>query len=149
MSAASDKIAEIEARRAARKQAEQDKSDAQRAADLEAIEALEAEHGYSNVSALRVEYVDGLPTMVAVRTPRPAEIKRYRARVTPRKHPRTGQEVTPDYAEAAEELGAACLVYPKPDVFAALVEKRPGALVAAGMAALKLAAAEDEEAGKG
>ncbi len=148
MSRATDKIAEIEARRAARGAAEQAEADTQRAIDLEAIEALEAEHGYSGVSAVRVKYVEGLPTMIAVRTPRPAEMKRFRDSVTPRKHPRTGVDQTPNYGAATEQLGAACLNYPSPEVFAELCEKRPGAAVGAGSEALKLAATEDEDAGK-
>lgn len=137
---------EIEARRAARK-AEQDAAAADAlAVDLEAIDALEVEHGDSNVKVLRAPFTPGLPTCVAVRTPKPAETKRYRTRVKPRPE---NQKYQPDYVAAAEELADCCLIYPDAERYKALCEARPGLGVQVGLLALGLATGSEEAEGKG
>lgn len=144
-----ERLAEIEKRRAARK-AEADAAELeQEITDLEAIDALEAQHGYNSVSVLRVPFLaEGLPVRVAVRTPLPVEIKRFRDTLKPRKD-RRGNDVQGDNVLANEQLGAACLIYPAPDVLAKLCEKRPALLSQLGQVATVLSVASEEESGKG
>jgi hypothetical protein len=134
----------VESRRAARKAELAEKRDAQRILDLEAIDALEIEHGDSNVAVLDVPYTPGLPTCVAARCPKPEEIKRYRSRLKAKK----GEQV--DAVEAAEELASICRVYPSDsEVYARMLSARPGIHVQLGVAAVGLAAGSEEARGKG
>lgn len=134
-------LEEIEARRAQRKAKLAEDERAQRALDLEAIDALEVEHGDSSVAVVEMPYTSGLPTCAAVRCPKPAEIKRYQARL---------REQKPDPAKAAEELGAVCQVYPPAgEDRDALHAARPGLLVQLGTEAVKLSIGRAESEGKG
>ena len=72
-------------RRAARKAAAAAAAEAQREIDLEAIDALETTIGDSNVATIEIAHVPGLPVLLAVRCPRPVEIKRYRDEIKPRR----------------------------------------------------------------
>jgi hypothetical protein len=138
------KLEEIEARRAARKAGLQEPRDEQRAADLEAVDALEIEHGDSNVATLEVPFTPGLPTLLAARCPKPIELKRYRDTV------KTKKDGTPgDPIGAAIMVGGVCRVYPDAETFAKVLEARPGVDVQLGLAALKLASAKAEDEGKG
>jgi hypothetical protein len=140
------RLEDIEAKRAARKAASEAAADEQAATDLEAIDALEQEHGYSNVSVLKVAFVgESLPTRVAVRAPSQGEVKRFRTMVAARKV--RGQDVPGDHVAASEMLGASCLVYPTRDVLEKLCEKRAGLLAQLGGVALQLAIAQDESEG--
>jgi hypothetical protein len=138
-----DELEAIEARRAERKAALDVQRKAQRVIDLAALDALEVEHGDSNVATVDVPYSPGLPTLAAVRCPKPPEVKRYRSRVKPDSKGRPGDPVA-----AAEELAAVCVVYPDPDAYAALCEARPGIHVQLGVAAIQLAAGRADDAGK-
>lgn len=140
---AADKIAEIEARRAKRKAAAAEAYETQRAADLEALDALEVEHGDSNVASVDVDYQPGAPTMAVVKAPSKIYVKRYQDRVKPKRDGRMG-----DAQEAAEELAAVCVVYPGKEAFDAMVEARPGLRVQCGLAALKLAVGRESDLGK-
>lgn len=137
-------VEEIEARRAARKaEAERARSE-QRAEDLEAIDALEVEYGDSYVAVIDVPYSPGLPTCAAVRCPKPAEIKRYRARVSIK-----GDQVRGAH-EGAEELARSTIIYPADaDVRDRLLDSRPTLAVQLGTAALDLAQGKRAEEGKG
>lgn len=127
-----EKLAELTARRAARKAAQSQAAAAQKVTDLEALDELEIKHGDENVAALDVQYVSGLPTVVAVRTPKPAELKRYRARVK-------GADKNPELAvQGAIELAKTCLVYPDSETFARMAEARPNLEIDAGTLALNL-----------
>ena len=129
-----------DARAARREQLEKD-TDAQFLEDLEFIDALEIEHGTSNVSVIRVPFdAHGVPVSVVVRTPKPAEVSRYRDRLKAEKA---------DTAKAAEEIGAVCRVYPDRDVFDKIADKRPGVKAQCGVAALALAVGTAESEGKG
>jgi|GEM_PF-5023240 hypothetical protein len=140
MSEAQDMVAEVEARRAARKAEQASKRAEQRVLDLEALDGLEVEHGDSNVAHLDVDAGPGLPTLAAVRCPRPAEVKRYQARL---------REKHPDPVAAAEEIGAACLVYPPAgEQRSALLAARPGLPVQLGTLALELATGRAADEGK-
>jgi hypothetical protein len=137
-----DSVEIIEARRAARKEALAAQAKEQRAVDLEALDALEIEHGDSSVRVLDVAFTPGLPTFAVVRCPKGPESKRYKDRL------REGDK--PNGIKAADELGASCLVYP-PDgpVRAALLAARPMLLTTAGTSAIELASGKAEEEGKG
>lgn len=138
-----DPLAAIQAKRAERKADLAKQKAAQMAVDLEAIDALEVELGDSNVANVEVGFVPGLPVLAAIRCPKPAEIKRYRARLKPVK----GEPG--DNIAAAEELGAACRIYPDADTFAAMCAARGGLVVQLGLEAAKLSVGKAEDEGKG
>lgn len=133
----------VEARRAARKAEIRAQWEAQRIADLEALDALEIELGDSNVAYLDVPFTDGLPTLAAVRCPTSAEVKRYQARVK-------GKPDKPgDPTVAAEELGAVALKYPpKGETRDRLLAARAGLLVGLGVLAINLSTGKVAEQGK-
>lgn len=132
-----------EERRAARKAEVKALHDAQRAVDLDAITDLEIEHGDANVGVIHVGYVEGLPSCVACRTPKPVELKRFRVRVTPK-----NDKDRPDSATAAEELAAVCRIYPDDATYAKLCEARPGLAIQLGSKAVALATGKEESEGK-
>lgn len=140
-----DKLAEIEARRAARKVALDAQYREQRVKDLEALEQLECTHGEGNVAYVDLNsWSPGLPTLVAARASKPIEIKRYRARIKIKDGQIEGS------AEAAEELAAICRTYPiEKDDYAAVLEARPGIGAALGGELVRRATAQANEAGKG
>jgi hypothetical protein len=142
-------LEQVEARRAAKRAASQAAHDAQAAFDLLAIEALEDEHGFENVAVMALPFLaEGLPVRVAVKAPTQPLMKRYRDRLKPTRD-RRNNEVPGDAALAHDELGLACLIYPSPDVFTRLCEKRPALPGQLGVQAALLAAAREEDAGKG
>jgi hypothetical protein len=150
VSDAQDRIAAIEAKRAARKAAASTARDEQRAADLERLDELECEHGDSNVSCLDFDFQPGLPTMVIVVAPKRMFIRRYQDRIKPKKDGRQG-----DAQEAAEELAAVSIAYPDVrteegrEVFERMLEHRAGLKVQCGGEALKLAVGREQDSGKG
>lgn len=131
----------IEAKRAARKAKHQAEYELQRAVDLEALDELEIEHGDANVASLDVPFAVGQVTLVAVRLPKPAEVKRFRARVKD-----TGRKKA-DPVAGTEELGESCAIYPAAEALQALLAERPAVLSQMGVAALKLATANAEAEG--
>lgn len=136
---------QAKARRAARKAAIGADEDAARALDIDAIDALEIEHGDSNVSVVHVPFTPGQPTCAAVRCPRPAEVKRYQSRLKP-KH----EKDHPDAVAAAEELAAVCRIFPvDKDAYATLCAARPGLVVQLGVEAIRLAQGKSDSEGKG
>lgn len=141
-------LKQVEARREARKAAQRKAADDQLALDLEAIDAIETQLGDGNVAVVRLPYAPGLPAAAAVRCPKPAELKRFRDRVSPQKDSRN-REVQPDTAKAAEELAAVCLVYPEREAYEQLCAARPGLAAQLGGAAVKLAVGAEEAEGKG
>ena len=134
-------IEEIEARRAERREKNAQLCEAQRAIDLEAIDALEVQYGDSNIRVVEVPFTPGLPVLTAVRCPRPIEVKRYRATVAP--------DHRANAAKAAEDLGAICLVYPIGDLKDQLIEARPGLLVGLGIESLGMSTGRAQDEGKG
>jgi hypothetical protein len=134
-----------EARRAARKAEARKAHDEQRAKDIDAISDLEAELGDSSVGVIHVGYTPGLPTCAAVRCPKPAELKRFRFKVTA-KH----EKDRPDANAAAEELAAICRVFPADEeAYAKLCDARPGLAGQLGAKAVDLATGKAEAEGKG
>lgn len=144
-----DPLAAIEAKRAERKAATEREANAQLAQDLEAIDALEATLGDSNVAVIRVPYSKGLPAAAAVRCPKPLEMKRFRDRVRPQKDNRN-REIEPDHQAAADELVALCRVYPADaETYERLCAARPGLSGQLAKEAIKLAVGAEESEGKG
>ncbi len=137
-----------EAKRAARKAALKPEYDAQRAIDISAVDELEILHGDSNVKLINIPHTSGRPTCVACRVPTHNLMKRYRSRVKPGKDARN-REKEIDYAGAAEELGASCVIYPEKSVFDAICDERPGLLTQVGMHCLDLGTGHEEAEGKG
>jgi hypothetical protein len=137
-------LADVQKKRADRKAALAAQELAQRAIDLEAIDALEVERGDSNVDVVDVAYTPGLPTCFAVRVPTVPEMNRYKSRL---KGIANSKDV--DAIAAAEELGESCFVYPVEAVREQMKSARPGALSACGTAALKLGQGRLSSEGKG
>lgn len=142
-------LAQVEARREARKAARKREADDQLAKDLDAIDALESTLGDSNVATVRLPYTAGLPAAAAVRCPKPLEMKRFRDRVKPQKDGRN-RDVETDPVGATEELAAVCVIYPADkDVYAQLCAARPGLAAQLGKEAVRLALGAEESEGKG
>lgn len=140
-------IAAKEAARAAKRAKTEKARKRQRVIDLDKIAELEDAHGDTNIKALDVPYVEGLPTMVAVRTPTDPEIKRYRHRIVSGRKP--GQDADPAAGiRASEELADVCRAYPDDEQYEALRAARPGIHLQLGNAASKLSTASDESQGK-
>ncbi len=136
-------MSDVEARRAARKAQLKADEEAQRLTDLEAVDALECEHGDSNIATLRVPFTPGLPVLLAVRCPNPVEVKRYRSEVKAKKDGTPG-----DNLKAAQDLCAVCLVYPSKEVFAESLKARPGIDAQLGLLAAGLGAGAANAEGK-
>jgi len=139
------KIAEIEEKRAARKVAIAAAREAQFAVDLEALDALESEHGDGRVARLDVErFVPPHPTFIVLRTPSAVQYKRFCDRVS-----RASKANDPKARRDAEnELGETCWVYPEPDARKAMLEEFPGLLLSVAIRAAKLVEANEVEEGK-
>jgi len=136
-------IEEIQARRAARKAAHEAARVAQAERDLEALDALEVEHGDGRVAQLDLpSYVDGLPTTVLVRIPSGIEYKRFRDQVR-----RAKSQV--DVGAAQDLLASVCVVYPDAATYERVREAFPGTHDSAAIAAIKLADAQRRDEGKG
>ena len=136
---------EIEARREARRQTYEAARSAQRAKDIEALDALEEAHGYGAVRVVEpARWVPGLPTLAVVRAPDPAQFKRWRDRL----RGEAAKEGRGDLAKPTEELADVCIVYPDQETYARLREASPGLHLGAGNAAAALATGKEIEAGK-
>lgn len=143
-----EKIERIQAQRKAIRDALDVQRVEQEAADLEAIADLEVEHGPSNVAVLRINYAPGLPSLVAVRIPSKAEMKRYRDTIKPGTG-RGGQLKVGDFDLAYSQIGGACIVYPPAgELRDALLDQRSAVKVEAGHAAVKLGESRDADEGK-
>lgn len=137
----------LEAERAAHKAETEKRRKAQRVIDLRAIMALETEYGDTNICTREVAYVEGLPTLIAGRTPQDPEIKRYRHRIASGRRP--GQDPDPlAGVKASEEIADTCRVYPDEETYAKLRAARPGIHVQLGAECVKLATASAENEGK-
>ena len=137
MSDVTTKIDELEARRAARKEAIETARAEQYAKDLEAIEPIEIEHGDDRVAALKTaSYVAGLPTIVLVKTPTPALFARYRQMV--RKAGKNIEQV----GAALDLLAESCVAYPAADVYARMKDAWPSINDTVGAKAVELGEAE-------
>jgi hypothetical protein len=141
----STKIEELEARLAA-KRAERAQLEAmQYEADLEALLALEDEHGV--IAAVKVaRFVPGHPTRVFVRTPKSSEYQRFKDLI----HRAVERKSLGKQAEAGEQLARMCWVYPgTEEARAAMLDAFPGLLANIQLAATALAEGKAEDEGKG
>lgn len=139
-----ERLAEIEKRRKARLAKDDEAKQLRRLLDLEEIDLLEEKHGPENLTVYEVPFSDDdTPILLAARTPRPVEIKRYRDTVRP-----DSDGVPGDTAKAAEDLGEICCVYPSSDHLTKIRTARPGVMTQLGLAALGLSTARAEKRGK-
>jgi hypothetical protein len=141
------KLRELQAQRDRLADAAADNADARKVEDLPHVIDAETKFGKDRVKVIKVIHFTfsqpEIPMCVVVRTPREAEMKRYRDGCT-------ASEDTPgDPASAAELLGEACLVYPDRETFAKLRGQFPGGAVRAGVEAAKLGMGVEVLAGKG
>ncbi len=128
-------IEEIEKRRADRKAKLREAEDAQKAIDLEALDACEEAHGDTSVCFVEVPYTPGLPTMVIGRMPRPVELKCYRQSIKV-----AGKTVDIQASnEAADTLGKQIRIYPEAEVFEKMCAARPDIASMLGARGTKLA----------
>lgn len=138
-------IAEIQARRDARKATRAAQFDAQYALDLEALDALEELHGDQAVATVKIEpgrWEPGLPTLVAVHVPE-AAFSRFRTMI--RKARGNGEAA----GVASDMLGDVSVAYPDADVYKAMRAKYEGLHDNVAVAAARLAEGKTVEEGKG
>jgi hypothetical protein len=124
---------------------------AQKELDLERINELEIEWGDENIKVLEVNYTEGFPVLLAVRTAKPAELKKYRADMSGALKGVGGKASFDGSSanKASENLGTLTCVYPDREVLLALAEKRPAILADLGNASVELAKTSLENEGKG
>lgn len=146
MNDAKKRIEEVEAKRAARKAELSGARDTQLAVDLEALDALECEHGDGKVERLNVDrFVPGHPTFIVLRAPSSALYKRFCDQVS-----RAAKNNDPGARRAAENaLGESCWIYPAEAERKAMLEEFPGLLLSVAIRAAKLVEASEAEEGKG
>ncbi len=131
---------DIENRRAEKRDALEAQRLEQHTLDMAAFADFEDEYGPSFVAKLPVPYAPGMVTFVACKAPSEAHVKRYKERC----RPKAGKDV--DFYAAADELAAACRIYPvAQDEYKALVDARPGIHTRLGLEALKLAGLVEQE----
>lgn len=137
-------IEEIEKRRAERRAAHDQARTDQIAADLGAIDALEAADGVPLHTMTANGFKPGVPVKIAFRAPTPVQYKRYcdmvgRADKDPAARLR-----------AQTMLAESCLVYPpEGEPRKAMIEALPGLLVSLSIEAAKVAELRAEDEGKG
>lgn len=141
---ADERIAAINARRAAKAEAESEARKEQFADDLEAIEALEEKLGVRiRYSSQVKQYVPGLPVVVGVRAPEPSEHKRLVSLVN-----RSGNNADAKVAAVAQ-LAHSCWVYPEDKgLREAMIAANAGLLSSVGNFAFSLGEVELKEEGK-
>lgn len=137
-------VEEIEAARAERKAKLAAAKAEQFAADLEALDALELEHGDDKVRRVDLNaWAPGVPTFVVVRMPSPIEFRRYQDQVKTQGNGKPG-----DVVRATHAVADACIVYPDADTYKRVREASPGVHVIAGTTAVDMCAAKAAEEGK-
>lgn len=152
---AAERLAEVEARQATKQAARDEAYAEQRILDLEAVETIRDQLGDGvPTKMVDVTHSPGLPTLVLVRCPKKPELSRFRAGVKKK----DGEIDSKSSIEASELLAAVVVLYPNPrdvstpdapSVWTKLCEARPGVPAGAGQAAIALAVATEQAAGKG
>ena len=137
-------LAEVEKRRADRREAADKAREAQEVTDLEAIEALEA-GGAMLHTMTAPRHVPGVVMKIGFRAPTAGEYKRYLDTIGAASQRQDHKGRT----AALTTLAASCLVYPAADERAALLAEFPGTLVSLALEAAKIAELRAEEEGKG
>ncbi len=131
------KIAEIEARRAARKDVTAKAREEQYAKDIVRVDELELEHGDDRVAVLKMpSFVPGLPTLVVVRTPEPAKFNRFRQMI---RKANQNAEMT---GAAKDLLAASCVLYPDEETYGRMRESWPSIHDSVGVEAIRLGESE-------
>jgi hypothetical protein len=132
-----DSVEDIEKRRADRKAERERLRAEQYAKDVIDIEAAELEHGDDRIEILKMpSFVAGLPTVVVVKVPPPAVLKRYRQMVR-----RAGQNYTA-IGEARDMMAAECIAFPDKETYAKMKDAWPLVHDDVALAATKLGEAE-------
>lgn len=137
---------ERDARRAARREAAEKARAEQHEKDLDALDALEEEHGDSNLARLDIEqHVSGQPTLIVLRKPSSVVYKRFVDQVS--------KAVEKNNAKARRDaqdlLADSCWIYPAtPEERAAMIEHFPGIKVSIAIRANQLVEAKAAEEGK-
>jgi len=130
---AQKKIAEIEARRAARKAATAKERQEQYAKDVAAVDGIEQTEGDDRVRVLTVpSFVMSLPTVVVVKTPTPGQFNRFRQMV------RKAGNNTEAIGAAKDLLAASCIAYPDEETYGRMKEAWPSIHDNAGVEAISL-----------
>src|SRR5262249_5772179 len=136
-------VEEIQAKRAARKAANKLAYDKQFEKDLEALNALEEEHGDGAVEALAMpRYVPGLPTLAIFKCPDAPGFKRCKDRQLRAK----GNAEAINFA--TNELSAYCRVYPEENLYKEMLVAAAGFQDSAGAKCIAMAQAKADEEGK-
>lgn len=144
------KIEELEARRKARREELERKTEARLAIDLEAVDAAEAQYGAERVAVARLAFVsEDLPVRVVVRAPEPVEMDRYRDTVRDRGNPNNKNFRKGDTLRGAEEIADVTRVYPDEATWHRLAEAFPAMRGQCGALAVDLGALDEEAEGKG
>jgi hypothetical protein len=147
-----EKIAEIQARRAAKRDAEKGAYLAQQVLDLEALAALEDEHGFERVFSTVIggwKPGEGSATLVVARLPKRSESIYKRFEQTIHK----AKQGTTAFGDAGDVLARSCIVYPsekeKPELYAATMELAAGILGKVATQIVEKVRGEVEEEKKG
>jgi hypothetical protein len=139
-------MATVEERRAARRAQHESARAAQEAADLEAIDALEAARDEPLHTMTANSFKPGVAVRAAFRTPTALEYKRYCDMVG-----RAMQKGDVNERRRAQEVfAAACLLYPAEGAARdSMLEAFPGVLISLAIEAAKIAELRAEDEGKG
>lgn len=130
-------------RREKRRQEHERAEKAQFDVDFEALDGLEAEHGYGAIGAVKApRFVPGLTTRVYFRSPSEDEYARY----TSQYGRATDKKSTQGQRDAIALLGRTCWLYPREDEKKkAMLEAFPGLAVVVGLAVAKRGEGEQED----
>jgi len=133
-------IEEIEERRAKRVEAKKKTRDQQYEKDLVEVDRIEEELGPDRVGVLKMQsHIDGMPTLVVVRTPEVGVFTRFRQMV------RRAQGKTHEIGNAKDLLAASCVLYPDADTYAKMKEHWPSIHDNVGNEAIRLGEAEGKD----
>lgn len=131
----------------------QDRRDARAKLEVEQYEKdlqarLDAEDEHGTVAAIKVaRYLPGQPTCAYVRTPQPAEYKRFKQQIMRAGEDKGKAKRTED---AIDLLAKACWIYPvEEEDRDAMLDAFPGLLTPISAAAAALAEGKSEDEGKG
>jgi hypothetical protein len=134
---------EYSKKKAARAALQDEPRATQLAIDMDALFALEEQHGEGRIYRHDLPaYVPGLPTMAVVRTPAPVEYKRFRDTMR-----RAKSDV--EKGTAVDVLVSPCIVYPDAPTFDKLLAAFPGLGDSLAQPVMRLAEGGKQEQGKG
>lgn len=138
-------VADIEARRAARRAALEQAREKQLEIDLAALDAAEEEHGCDRVVRIdATAWQDGLATLAVFRMPTAPEMRRFQDQTKTQPNGKPGNAVA-----AGEQLARVCLLYPTREAYEAMCEASAlhNGLAGGALATKAIGAVADE--GKG